>query len=62
MPSGLIHYCSIIGERPPNPNATYNVKQHKVVLNGLGENSRRLAMVRLLEETERRVAKEVLKR
>ncbi|GAB7357773.1 hypothetical protein MBLNU459_g0421t1 [Dothideomycetes sp. NU459] len=61
-PSGLIHYCSIIANEKPDPNYPNIPPRVKVVLQGDGATNRRTAMMTLLEQTEKRVAKEILKR
>lgn len=61
-PSGLIHYCSILANEKPDPKYPNIPPRVKVVLQGDGAVNRRNAMMALLDQTEKRVAKEILKR
>ena len=58
--SGLMHYCSVVADDflPDYPNIP---QRPKVMLRGTGASTRRTAMMALLDETERRVCREVLK-
>ncbi|KAK5681944.1 hypothetical protein LTS10_006478 [Elasticomyces elasticus] len=57
--SGVMHYASLVASDPKSASVH---KEYKVVLNGPGEKYRRESMMGLLDETERRVAKQILKK
>ncbi|KAK5731346.1 hypothetical protein LTR15_001285 [Elasticomyces elasticus] len=57
--SGVMHYASLVASDPKSASVH---KEYKVVLNGPGEKFRRESMMGLLDETERRVAKQILKK
>ncbi|KAK1052049.1 hypothetical protein LTR12_014600 [Friedmanniomyces endolithicus] len=59
VPTGLMHFASLVASDPKSASVH---KEYKVVLTGPGEKNRRDSMMKLLEETERRVAKQVLKK
>ncbi|TKA65271.1 hypothetical protein B0A55_10089 [Friedmanniomyces simplex] len=59
VPTGLMHYASLVASDPKSASVH---KEYKVVLTGPGEKNRRDSMMKLLEETERRVAKQILKK
>lgn len=61
-PSGLMYYTSIMAEDPPDarwPNAR---RSYRVMLRGPGEPNRRSAIWSLLDETERMIYKQVLRK
>ncbi|KAK4894429.1 hypothetical protein LTR27_007314 [Elasticomyces elasticus] len=57
--SGVMHYASLVASDPKSASVH---KEYKVVLNGPGEKYRRESMMGLLDETERRIAKQILKK
>ncbi|KAG9950325.1 hypothetical protein KCU85_g3679, partial [Aureobasidium melanogenum] len=61
-PNGMIHYCAIVGEEAPDPRYPKIAPATKVVLQGDSATDRRTAMMTLLDQTEKKVAKEILKR
>jgi len=61
-PNGMIHYCAIVGEEVVDPKYPKIAAATKVVLQGDSATDRRTAMMTLLEQTEKKVAKEILKR
>jgi hypothetical protein len=60
--NGMIHYCAIVGEDAVDPRYPKIAAATKVVLQGDSATDRRTAMMTLLEQTEKKVAKEILKR
>ena len=75
VPTGLMHFASLVASDPKSASVhrvlvlvfscrllLTLVQEYKVVLTGPGEKNRRDSMMKLLEETERRVAKQVLKK
>ncbi|KAK3116707.1 hypothetical protein LTR53_002616 [Teratosphaeriaceae sp. CCFEE 6253] len=77
VPTGLMHYASLVASDPKSASV-HNVgrsherhglahqlipkQEYKIVLTGPGEKNRRDSMMKLLEETERRAAKQILKK
>jgi hypothetical protein len=61
-PNGMIHYCAVVGEEAVDPKYPKIAAVTKVVLQGDSATDRRTAMMTLLEQTEKKVAKEILKR
>ncbi|KAK3648547.1 hypothetical protein LTR56_007371 [Elasticomyces elasticus] len=57
--SGVMHYASLVASDPKSASVH---KEYKVVLNGPAVRYRRESMMGLLDETERRVAKQILKK
>ncbi|KAK4887920.1 hypothetical protein LTR28_003181, partial [Elasticomyces elasticus] len=62
VPSGLIHYTSIVANKSLNPRIADAPREYRPMMQGRGSKTRREAMMELLEETEKRVAREVLKK
>ncbi|KAK5122050.1 hypothetical protein LTR85_004296 [Meristemomyces frigidus] len=56
-PSGLLHYSTLMASDPKSASVH---KEYKIVLQGPGEKDRRGSMMKLLEDTEKRVAKQIL--
>jgi len=52
----------VIAEDLPDPKWPNGRKTHRIVFKGPGENTRRQGMMGLLEETEKRVEKQVMKK
>ncbi|THX87601.1 hypothetical protein D6D02_09207 [Aureobasidium pullulans] len=61
-PNGMIHYCAVVGEEASDPKYPKIAPRTKVVLQGDSATDRRTAMMTLLEQTEKKVAKEILKK
>ncbi|KAK0301726.1 hypothetical protein LTR54_018160 [Friedmanniomyces endolithicus] len=61
VPTGLLHYASLVASDPKSASVN-KVTEYRVVLTGPVEKNRRDSMMKLLEETEHRVAKQVLKK
>ncbi|TKA64102.1 hypothetical protein B0A49_06194 [Cryomyces minteri] len=61
VPSGLLFNTCVVAYRALNPRVSSDARGYKVIMKGPGEKTRRAAMMKLLEETEKRVSKEVVK-
>jgi len=61
-PNGMIHYCAVVGEEASDPKYPKIAPRTKVVLQGDSATDRRTAMMTLLEQTEKKVTKEILKK
>ncbi|KAI9667249.1 MAG: hypothetical protein M1821_000062 [Bathelium mastoideum] len=59
-PSGLLYYCMLVADKPQPKEARYKIDDFKIVVKSQGTQDRRRAILDLLEETEKRVGKELL--
>ncbi|KAL9079586.1 MAG: hypothetical protein Q9157_001523 [Trypethelium eluteriae] len=60
-PSGLLYHSLLVADKPQPKEAQYRINDTKIVVKSQGTQERRGALMDLLQETERRVGKELLK-
>ena len=59
-PSGLLYHSMLVADKPQPKEAQYKINDTKIIVKSQGTQERRGAMVDLLQETERRIGKELL--
>ena len=59
-PSGLLYHSMLVADKPQPKEAQYKVNDTKIVVKSQGAQERRGAMMDLLQETEKKVGKELL--